>query len=195
MRRALVLAVVLLPKTAAAHLVTSGLGPFYDGVTHFALMPEDLLPALALALLAGLSGARFGRTVLFLLPAAWMVGGLVGLTRSSELALPMLTTFLLLLLGGLVALDRKLPLPSVSALAVVVGLLHGFLNGTAMSDSGPGLLGLLGTAATLFVLVALGSAFVVSLRAPWTRIAVRVGGSWIAATGMLLLGWTLRAGV
>jgi urease accessory protein len=33
--------------------------------------------------------------------------------------------------------------------------------------------------------------FVVSLRAPWTRIAVRVAGSWVAATGLLLLGWTL----
>jgi hypothetical protein len=36
---------------------------------------------------------------------------------------------------------------------------------------------------------------VVSLRMPWTRIAVRVTGSWIAATGLLLLGWTLSGRV
>jgi hypothetical protein len=34
----------------------------------------------------------------------------------------------------------------------------------------------------------------VALRAPWTRIAVRVAGSWIAAIGLLLAGWALRPG-
>ena len=37
------------------------------------------------------------------------------------------------------------------------------------------------------------AALVVALRAPWTRIAVRVAGSWIAAIGLLLLGWSFRA--
>ncbi len=27
----------------------------------------------------------------------------------------------------------------------------------------------------------------------WRRIAIRVAGSWVAASGLLLLGWTLRA--
>ena len=50
------------PSMAHAIIVSTGLGPFYDGLSHFALTPEDLLPALALALLVGLSGARAGRT-------------------------------------------------------------------------------------------------------------------------------------
>ena len=33
-------AAVLLPAPAYAHLVNSGLGPFYDGIGHFALTPE-----------------------------------------------------------------------------------------------------------------------------------------------------------
>ena len=55
---------VLLPIPSHAHLVNTGLGPFYDGVSHFALTPEDLLPALALALLAGQRGSRAGRLAL-----------------------------------------------------------------------------------------------------------------------------------
>jgi len=39
---------------------------------------------------------------------------------------------------------------------------------------------------------ALAAAAVVAIRAPWGRIAVRVAGSWIAAIGLLLLGWSLR---
>ena len=53
-------------------------------------------------------------------------------------------------------------------------------------------IGLLGIASTTFVLAALASALVVSLRIPWTRIAVRVAGSWVAAIGLLMLGWSLR---
>ena len=44
------------------------------------------------------------------------------------------------------------------------------------------------------VIVALVAALVVSLRWEWTRIAVRVAGSWIVAIGLLLFGWTFRAG-
>jgi NADH:ubiquinone oxidoreductase subunit H len=46
--------------------------------------------------------------------------------------------------------------------------------------------------AALFVLVTLASAFVVSLERPWARIAVRVAGSWVAASGLLQLGWAFR---
>ena len=76
-------------------------------------------------------------------------------------------------------------------LVTAVGIAHGFYNGTAMTG-GPGVSGLLGIAAILFALVAIASAFVVSLQATWTRIAVRVTGSWIAAVGLLMLGWMLK---
>jgi hypothetical protein len=33
---------------------------------------------------------------------------------------------------------------------------------------------------------------VVQLRAHWARIAVRVAGSWIADSGLLMLGWSFR---
>ena len=183
-------ALVLFPGEARAHLVTTGLGPVYDGISHFALTPEDLLPVLALALLAGLSGPRCGRAVLFVLPVAWLSGGLLGLSRSSELLLPALTASTLLALGALVALDRKLPLGLAAGLAAALGFFHGYLNGSAKL----GALGLSGVAATLFVVVALVAAFVVSLRAPWSRIAVRAAGSWLVAISMLMLGWTFRAG-
>jgi hypothetical protein len=63
-----------------------------------------------------------------------------------------------------------------------------------MQQAGAGLLGLLGMLAALFVLIALVAACVVSLHQQWARIAVRVAGSWMAAIGLLMLGWTLRGG-
>jgi hydrogenase/urease accessory protein HupE len=155
--------------------------------------PEDLLPVLALALFAGLRGAGAGRRVLGVLPSAWFVGGCVGLLAHGLPVFP-IPALSLLILGTLVAADLRLPLPAVSALALGLGLVHGLLNGVAMQQTGAGGLGLLGLLAALFVLVALVAAGVVSLHQQWTRIAVRVAGSWMAAMGLLMLGWFLHGG-
>jgi hydrogenase/urease accessory protein HupE len=184
---------LLLPAVANAHLVTTGLGPVYDGISHFALTAEDLLPALAMALLAGLRGARTGRLVLFALPGAWLAGGIAGIALPTTFAPAALTVASFLLLGGLVAADARLPPAWVVGVAIVLGALHGYFNGAAMAEAKLGGLGLVGIVGALFVLAALASALVVALRAPWARIAVRVAGSWIAAAGLLLLGWSLRA--
>ena len=181
-----------LPAAAQAHLVSTGFGPFYDGITHLALSPDDLLGVLAIALLSGLCGARHGRAVLFTLSATWLVGGLLGLQIDREISLPVVNTLSFLVVGGLVATDRKLPLALVAGLTLALGLLHGFLNGTAMAQAGGGMLALMGIATGVFVVVALVTAFVVSLRVAWARVAVRVAGSWIAAIGLLMLGWALR---
>ena len=195
LRRAIGLgvALVLVPATSHAHLVNTGLGPFYDGVSHVVLTPEDVLPALALALLAGQRGSRAGRLALFALSLAWFLGSLGGLALPAMSDSPAVTAVSFLALGGLVATEARLRPEWVAGLAVVVGLLHGYLNGAAMAQAKLGALGVLGIVSTLFAVVALSAALVVSIRAPWGRIAVRVAGSWIAAIGLLLLGWSLRA--
>jgi urease accessory protein len=187
-----VAAALLLPASAHAHLVNTGLGPFYDGVSHFALTPEDLLPALALAFLAGQHGSRAGRLMLFVLPAGWLLGGLLGLGFPTVVPATVVATVSFVALGGLVAAEARLGTGWMSGLAVGVGLLHGHLNGTAMAQAQLGALGVVGIVSTLFVMVALAAATVVAIRAPWARIAVRVAGSWIVAIGLLLIGWALR---
>jgi hydrogenase/urease accessory protein HupE len=194
-RRALVAgsALLLWPWRAEAHLVTTGLGPVYDGIGHLLLTPEDLLPVLALALCAGLRGAGAGRHVLGVLPSAWVIGWCLGLLAHGLPGFP-IPALSLLILGTLVAADLPLPSPAVTAMAVGLGLVHGFLNGVAMQQASARALGLLGILAVLFVLIALVAALVVSLHQQWTRIAVRVVGSWIAAIGLLMLGWALHGG-
>jgi len=179
---------------AEAHLNSTGMGPFYDGLMHFLLSPEDIIPVLALALLAGLRGASYGRRALFALPIAWFVGALAGLTSLPANAHPFLAAAWFLLLGGLVAADATLSLRATTAIAVLLGFNHGYLNGTGMGQSLSVLGILLGLVCGVFVLVALIAAFVVRLHASWTRIAVRVGGSWIAASGLLMLGWAIHGG-
>jgi len=96
-----------------------------------------------------------------------------------------------LILGVLVAADLNLSQRCFTAIVVGVDLVRGVLNGVALKE-GAGVLGLIGIMATLFVIVAIASAFIVSLKKPWTRIVVRVAGSWVAAMGMLMFGWLMR---
>lgn len=183
---------LLWSNRAKAHLVTTGMGPVYDGIGHLLLTPEDLIPVVALAMYCGLQGARHGRYLLFILPLCWFAGGLLGLAGSSApewQAAGQAGSFLLI--GMLVAADVRLPVAATGVVALLVGSAHGFLNGIALHE-GPAALGLLGIMAALFVLVSLVSALVVSIRIPWLKIVVRVLGSWVAASGMLMAGWYLK---
>jgi urease accessory protein len=184
---------LLSPIPAHAHLNSTGMGPIYDGLMHFLLSPEDFVSVLALALLAGLRGAAFGRRTLFVLPGAWLVGGLAGLYTSTWTGNAALSSMWLLLLGGLLAFNAQPSLRMLTALATLLGIYHGYANGTGMGEPGTAAIALLGLSVAVFVTVALASAFVVHLRAQWARIGVRVAGSWITASGLLMLGWALRA--
>ena len=166
------------------------MGPVYDGIGHLLLTPEDLVPTVAVALYAGLRGRAPGRRALFFFPLAWLIGGFIGLAANTLPTFPV-SAFSFLLVGILIAADLRLPDNAFTVLAIVVGIMHGFFNGIALK-AGPGGLGLLGIMSALFVLVAIISAFVVSLKPPWTRIAVRVAGSWVAAMGLLIIGWFFR---
>ena len=180
---------------ARAHLVNTGFGPFYDGLVHPFLTPEDLLPVVALTLLAGLRGPRFGRTVLYALPMAWLVGTGAGrLLASHALLSAAIVAVPAIVLGALVAADRELPLALVVGLAIALGLVNGVANGVELARASAQGLGAVGVACSLFVVVALGAGQVSSLRAPWARVVVRVAGSWIAAIGLLMFGWSVRGG-
>jgi urease accessory protein len=192
MMRTLAGLLLLLPMNVHAHLVETGFGPFYDGMSHLVATPEDLLVVIALALLAGLNGPRFGRNVLFALTIAWLAGGVVGLNYPNVDFWPIVTSLSFIAVGVFVVADRELSLLLVLALTCTLGLLHGYLNGAAMAQARLGLVGLLGIASAAFVLVALVTGFVVGLRAFWTRIAIRVAGAWIVAIGLLMLGWLAR---
>ena len=184
------LALACCPGFAHAHLIETGLGPVYDGIVHFALTPEDLLPALAMAVLAGLRGKVHARRAIFVLPIAWLLGGVAGtLAGAPALALP--AWLPLLALGGLVAADFRLSVSAATAIAALLGCALGYANGFAMGQAGPGVRGVFGIASTVFVVVTLAAACAAAWQSGWLRIAWRVAGSWIAASGLLLLGWSL----
>jgi hydrogenase/urease accessory protein HupE len=103
-----------------------------------------------------------------------------------------LTCLSFLVLGGLIAANGKISVRLIIALAAVLGFFHGYLNGSGINRYNDGAYFLVGLALAVFVVVALFTSFVIPLRRQWALIVVRVAGSWIAASGLLMLGWALR---
>jgi hypothetical protein len=177
----------LVPGAASAHLVSTGFGPVTDGAWHFALSPEQFLPMAAFALLAGLRGPVHARRVMFILPVAWLIAVLIAIPLPAGWAGGILAGAFLLT-GGLLAADIKLSPTAITVFAVLLGA----VGGGAYGAEDWSLLASLGATFTIFVLMALVSSSVLSLRVGWGVIAVRVLGSWTAATGLLLAGWMLH---
>lgn len=184
------LVLVAAPVSVSAHAMNTGFGPFYDGLAHLFATPEDLLMVIAVTLLAGMRGPRVGRTLVFALPAAWLIGAMAGLIMATHHEMPGVTAVLLIALGALVAADRKLSLAALSSLAVLLGLMQGYLNGAVLAPLGALAFG--GAVCSVFVVAALVAGQAASLRVEWARVAARVAGSWIAAIGLLMLGWAVR---
>ena len=175
-----------------AHLVSTGVGPFFDGAAHLLVSAGEVFSVLALSLYAGLRGPRSGRWLIATIPVDWLASGLLGLAAPGGTAPPIATAALLLVPGILLAWDKELSVAVIVPLAASLGLSAGFWSGQAMAASGAGALGVLGSATASFVVATLAAALATRLRAGWPRIALRVAGSWISALGLLALGWTLR---
>jgi len=190
LRAAAVLVTAAAP--AQAHLVETGFGAFYDGIAHVALTPSDLLVIVGLALLAGQRGTQAARWALLALPGAWLLGGVLGVVISDGQMLPLLTTLTFGAAGALVAINARVSAAAVALIVVAAGLLHGYVNGGTMAPGGARALALGGAVSAAFCLFAIVAAQVTTIRAGWAQIAVRVAGSWLAAAGILMLGWLAR---
>lgn len=193
---AFALIAVLAPASAEAHLVTSGMGPIYDGISHFLLSPEDFLPVIVLALFVGLRGSAQARASLAALTLAWLTGGALSLSGLvlSALALPTATAMLFLLIGGLLAANLDLSDVACAAVAALLGVVRGMGDLAGVSASLPHALALLGMAASVFTIFALAASVTLPLQRLWVIVAARVSGSWLAALGLLFAGWILRYG-
>jgi len=177
---------------ALAHALPAGLGAVLEGAAQLVFSPADLLLVCGLCALAVQNGAEPGSRLRLVLPAAWLLGGALGLGRPAELATPRSTTLAFTLVGLLVALALPLGQRLTTALAGVAGLVGGLAHGSALAFHSGAPLALAGDAAAVAVLT---TALTLALRPPhpgWMGVGLRVAGSWIAAAGLLNLGWLLK---
>jgi urease accessory protein len=180
-----VLVTLLLPAVTAAHPI-KGVGDFYAGMLHPLTALDFVLPWIALALFSGQQGKKGALIVLCTFPPSVLLGGTLALVLPEPAWLSSANLVSIPLLGLAVALAFPCPIPLIIALSTVVGLLQGLANGAEITGALSPWRFIPGLTTVAIVVIAYGIGVVRSLEKPWTRIAVRVVGSWIAAIGILV---------
>jgi hydrogenase/urease accessory protein HupE len=179
-----------------AHAVFSTKGPFFGGLKHFGVSIDDILAATVVGIIAAQHQVRVTGKSVLALALGWYVCGTVGLwigVEPAKAGVPAACS--LVVMGVIGAIGRQYRPVVPIALAAAVGSLHGLLNGLAMQPDtfGSGLMQMLGIVAAAGFVATYPSALLDLFKQQWVRIVARVMSSWIAATGLLLLGWSLRA--
>lgn len=189
MRRAALSAalLVLLPGSVQAHVVIPGVGGFTGGALHPLLVLSHALALIGLGLLAGLQRPHM-RLLLIAMFIAGMIAAFVPVSFAFASDRAELFVLALAIISGLTlaAFPRvSATLPAI--LAALTGAAILFDSVPAVPSVAETVLGLCGTAlaaTAMLALLAFGSA---ALPAFWPRYGVRVAGSWIAASAILVL--------
>jgi urease accessory protein len=175
------------PAPALAH-GSLAVGEFYAGMLHPLLHFESLLPILALALWSGQLGDARAWHLPVTFSAAALVGAVAGILDVEPPVGRSLLLLAMLVLGLLVAVRGRLP----AWLAMTIVLLFGIGQGQANTydpeqEIERPLLFLAGFSSSIGLIFFHVVTRVFRYRAFWVQTAVRVLGSWIAATGLLVL--------
>ncbi len=187
----LVTALCVLPVTAVAHSPVEGMNEFYNGVIHPLLVPAHLLLILATGLFLGQRGPRENRLALPAFFLASVAGLLLTGSAAAGSAAGVFVPAGTLVIGLVTAIGSRAPLPLYPAAGAFAGFFLG-LDSTAESLAGrERALALTGTGVglNLWLIYACGIADFFS-RKPWQHLGLRIVGSWLAASSLLVLALT-----
>jgi urease accessory protein len=180
---------VLAVLPAMAHPPPLGIGGFAGGLLHALLVPAHALALVGLGILIG-QQAGWGRAVVLAAIVALAAGlgvmtlGVVPLfVGEALLALAALT-------GLLVAVARPVPEIAGGMLATATGFAIALDSPPEVLSLREANLMLVGTGLGAALLLVVTSELARRLKSAWPRIGMRIFGSWIAASAILVL--TLR---
>lgn len=176
----------VLPTAASAHSPIPGIGRFYSGALHPFVVPAQWMALLALGLLLGQRGMMKTGLALTVLLLALVAGLGIGFVAHD-----VDTDALLLACCAVLALVVVLALPLPQWLLALAGAVVGVAIGLSSAPDGLSGWGHAGSLAGSAFGALLFTLWIVAMtefaQRPWPKIIVRVLGSWLAASALLVL--------
>jgi len=186
-RAAVVAALALTATPALAHDVVPGVGGFYGGLLHPLLIPAHLLALAGIGLFLGQQQRPMSVGLLAVFTASLVIGVIAIVSAVSPMYQGEVVLGVAAVAGLLVALARpirallSLPLITIAGIAI---MLDSVPDDMSMQRT---FLALVGTVIAAFILATLIAEATRALAHDWQRIGVRILGSWIAASAILVL--------
>jgi hydrogenase/urease accessory protein HupE len=178
---------LLMPCVVFAHSPIKGLNDFYNGVLHPALVPAHLLCLLVLGLFLGQKDPKEVQLPLQIFLASTVIGLLVS-NLASGLNLELVLLIGAAIIGLMTATSLPLPASVYSITAIYIGLAVGLDSAQETLTGMARVKALLGSG--IGIVICLGASLMLAecfSNKPWQRIAIRVFGSWAAASAILVL--------
>lgn len=185
---------------AQAHIVTSRLGDFYAGALHPLTDLQDIVLWLAMGVLAGSLGAARGRWLVLVFPLGLLAGLVLDRIFGVPSAGPAADAGIMLALGLLLAAAARIPMALLCAMAFGLAAMRGAANATDFAPETDRLLFAAGLACAGYAAITLTMALTLAFRRPdagpsmeWRGIAIRAFGGWIAAIGLMMVGFAFAS--
>jgi urease accessory protein len=189
-------ALIASAQTADAHIVASRLGDFYTGALHPLTDLQDLILWAAMGVLAGSLGASKGRWLVLAFPLGLLAGLGLGRATGFVSAGPAADAGMILVLGLLLAAAVRMPMALLCAIAFGLAVMRGAANAGDLGPETNRLLLAAGLACAGYAAITLTMAVTLAFRRPeagasmaWRGIAIRAFGGWIAAIGLMMVGF------
>ena len=171
----------------------AGMTDFLDGVLHPLTVPAQLLALLGLGLWLGRHQPQEADRAIIGFAVSLILGSGLGVIGPLGDMTPILLPAALAL-GLLVAAERHLAWLGAAAVAAGIGLLVG--AGSAPDETTslqPRIIPLAGTFIGAYLFLLNVMIIVSASKRAWSRIAVRITGSWLAAITILVLALDFRS--
>lgn len=175
------------PDIAAAHTPIKGIGNIFNGMLHPVLTPSHLLLLIATGLFFGQRGLKESQSSLL----ATIAAVVLGLICSSFSPGPQVEVFILVcaaVVGLLVATSPHLSFYGCFIVGTVAGFSLGFDSGQESLSGKEYVIALFGSGVGIYFVSLYPVIFAEFCnKKNWLRIGVRIIGSWIAASALLVL--------
>ncbi len=185
-------------EAADAHIIAARLGDFYTGALHPLTDLQDLILWAAMGVLAGSLGAAKGRWLVLVFPLGLLAGLVLGRVFGVVSAGPAADAGMILVLGLLLAAAARVPATLLCAIAFGLALMRGAANAGDLGPETDRLLFAAGLACAGYAAITLTMALTLTFRrldggpaVAWRGIAIRAVGGWIAAIGLMMMGFAL----
>jgi urease accessory protein len=181
------LLMLVVPEASLAHAPIQGIGNFYNGLLHPILVPAHLLLLVAVGLFFGQQRPKASQSAL----GVFAFATVAGLTAAWFSIASETETFILILsavIGSVIAMAPKVALLWCGVIALLAGFLLGIDSAQEALSGRVKLVTLFGSGVAIYALVLYPMALADYFnQKAWQKIGIRIVGSWVAASSLLVL--------
>ena len=185
---------VFFPQSALAHILFEGLDNFYNGLFHPLFIPAHVMLLVAIGLLFGQKGLHETQVSLVSFWVAVFIGLIVAFFSWGG-PIQILVLINGVMVGLLVAISPGFGTPWYTLIGIITGFTLGL---DSAQDSLVGMdkfMALLGSGIGISFLVLYPVILAKTFnKKMWQQIGIRIIGSWIAASSLLVLAFSISQG-